>query len=100
LVEQDSNTFQSRITAELAEPGHFALTIRGVAVDFLFRRADGPGDLVVTMTGITFPGAGVWRAKKHCSHGRRQRREPHLATDTLAIRVAKFIRRTDGSSSV
>jgi hypothetical protein len=53
-----------------------------LAVQIPYRRADGPLNLPVDSTGITFSGDGEWQARKHGVQGRRQWRKAHLAMDT------------------
>jgi len=43
-----------------------------LAVQILYRRADGPLNLLVDSTGIKFLGDGEWQARKHGIQGRRQ----------------------------
>lgn len=52
-----------------------------LAVQILYRRADGLLNQLVVSTGIKFLGDGGWQARKHGVQGRRQWRKVHLAMD-------------------
>jgi hypothetical protein len=85
------------------------------AVQIPFRRADGPLNLLVDSTGITFLGDGEWQARKHGIQSRRQSlpgnglpanrergRKVHLAMDTATsdIRAVEFTPGSEGDSPV
>ncbi len=73
-----------------------------LAVQIPYRRADGPLNLLVDITGIEFLGDGEWQARKHGVQGRRQWRKVHLAMDTATsdIRAVEFTPSGDGDSPV
>jgi len=73
-----------------------------LAVQILYRRADGPLNLLVDSTGIRFLGDGEWQVRKHGVQGRRQWRKGHLAMDTATsdIRAVEFTPNRDGDSPV
>ncbi len=73
-----------------------------LAVQFPYRRANGPLNLLVDSTGIKFPGDGEWQARKHGPQGRRQWRKVHLAIDTATsdIRAVEFTPSSDGDSPI
>lgn len=73
-----------------------------LAVQIPCRRVDGPLNLLVDSTGITFLGDGEWQARKHGVQGRRQWRKVHLAMDTATsdIRAGEFTPGSDGDSPV
>ena len=61
---------------------------RTLAVQFPYRRADGPLNLLVDSTGIRFLGDGEWQARKHGVQGRRQWRKVHLGPWTRPLRTS------------
>ena len=73
-----------------------------LAVQIPYRRADGPLNLLVDSTGITFLGDGEWQARKHGTHRRRQYRKVHLAMDTATgdVRAVEFTSSREGDSPV
>ena len=73
-----------------------------LAVQILYRRADGPLNLQVDSTGIKFLGDGEWQARKHGVQGRCQWRTVHLAMDTATsdIRAVEFTSSSNGDSPV
>jgi hypothetical protein len=86
-----------------------------LAVQFPFRRADGPLNRLADSTGIKLLGDGEWQARKHGVQGRRQSlpgngllanrergRKVHLAMDTATsdIRAVEFTPSSDGDSPV
>ena len=86
-----------------------------LAVQIPYRRADGPLNLLVDSTGITFLGDGEWQARKQGVQGRRQSlpgrqlpaiaergRKVHLAMDTATsdIRAVEFTPSSDGDSPI
>jgi hypothetical protein len=73
-----------------------------LAVQIPYRRADGPLNLLVDSTGITFLGDGEWQARKHGVQGRRQWRKVHLAMDTATsdIRGVEFTPSSDGDNPI
>lgn len=73
-----------------------------LAVQFLYRRANGSLNLLVESTGIKFLGDGEWQARKHGPQGRRHWRKVHLAVDTATsdIRAVEFTHSRDGDSPV
>jgi hypothetical protein len=73
-----------------------------LAVQILYRRADGPLNLLVDSTGIKFLGDGEWQARRHGVQGRRQWRKVHLVMDTATsdIRAVEFTSSGDGDSPV
>lgn len=73
-----------------------------LAVQIPYRSADGPLNLLMDSTGITFLGDGEWHARKHGVRGRRQWRNVHLAMDpaTSDIRAVEFTPSRDGDSPV
>ena len=75
---------------------------KALVVQIPYRRADGPLNLLVDRTGITFLGDGEWQARKHGVQGRRQWRKVHLAmgTATSDIRAVEFTPRSDADSPV
>ncbi|SDL90633.1 Transposase DDE domain-containing protein [Paracoccus chinensis] len=73
-----------------------------LAVQILYRRVDGPLNLLVDSTGIKFLGDGEWQARKHGVQRRRQWRKVHLAMDaaTSDIRAVEFTPSRDGDSPI
>jgi hypothetical protein len=71
-------------------------------VQILYRRADGPLNLLVDSTGIKFLGDGECQARKHGVQGRRQWRKVHLAMHTEAsdIRAVESTPSREGDSPV
>lgn len=66
------------------------------------RRVPGPLNLLDDSTGIKFLGDGVWFARKHGTHRRRQYRKVHLAMDTATgdIRAVEFTSSDKGDSPI
>lgn len=85
-------------------PDHTTLCRRqkALAVQIPYRRADGPLNLLLDRTGISFLGGGEWQARKHGVQGRRQWRKVHLAMDTATpdIRAVEFTPGSAGDSPV
>lgn len=73
-----------------------------LAVQIPYRRVDGPMNLLVDSTGITFLGDGECQARKHGVQGRRQWRIVQGATDTATsdIRAVDFTPSSDGDNPV
>jgi IS5 family transposase len=73
-----------------------------LVVQILYRRAEGPLNLLVDSTGIKFVGDGEWQARKQGIQSRRQWRKVHLAMDTAKsdIRAVEFTPSSDGDSPV
>lgn len=70
---------------------------KSLSVQIPCRRVYGPLSLLVDRTGITFPGDGKWRVRKHDTNRRRQWRKVHLAMDPTAsdIRAVELKLRTN-----
>ena len=73
-----------------------------LVVQILYRRAEGPLNLLVDSTGIKFVGDGEWQARKQGNQSRRQWRKVHLAMDTATsdIRAVECTPSSDGDSPV
>lgn len=90
--------------AELDWPDHDFSTLsrrqKHIAVEISNRRAPGRLNMLVDGTAIKSLGDGIWLARKHGTHRRRQDRKVHLAMNTATgeIRAVEFTSGREGHS--